>query len=56
MNDIQPTEQMRGDGEEEMLSEIGDNDVFNALEEVPARKHHCIQLAVKTLHRALDGL
>ena len=33
---------------------ITDGDVFRELEEVPARKHHCIQLAVKTLHHAFD--
>jgi len=34
---------------------IGDDDVFRALEEIPAQKHHCIQLSVKTLHKALAG-
>ena len=33
---------------------IGDNDVFRELEEIPAKKHHCIQLSVKTLHKALE--
>ena len=33
---------------------IGDSDVFRVLEEIPEEKHHCIQLAVKTLHKALD--
>ena len=33
---------------------IGDSDVFHVLEEIPEEKHHCIQLAVKTLHKALD--
>ena len=33
---------------------IGDSDVFGVLEEIPEEKHHCIQLAVKTLHKALD--
>ena len=32
---------------------IGDNDVFKVLEEIPEEKHHCIQLAVKTLHKAI---
>jgi len=27
---------------------------FN-LEEISAKKHHCIQLSVKTLHKALAG-
>ena len=37
----------------EEAREIDDGDVFRFLEEVPAKKHHCIQLAVKTLRRAL---
>jgi nitrogen fixation protein NifU and related proteins len=28
-------------------------DVFNKLGEIPAAKHHCISLSVKTLHQAL---
>jgi len=32
---------------------IDDGDVFNQLEDVPAKKHHCIQLAVKALHKAI---
>ena len=34
---------------------IDDGTVFNVLEEIPVKKHHCIQLAVKTLHKALDA-
>ncbi|MFH0729606.1 MAG: iron-sulfur cluster assembly scaffold protein [Pseudomonadota bacterium] len=34
---------------------INDADVFRVLEEIPVQKHHCIQLAVKTLHAALDA-
>jgi nitrogen fixation protein NifU and related proteins len=34
---------------------INDGTVFNVLEEIPVKKHHCIQLAVKTLHKALDA-
>lgn len=30
-----------------------DGDVFNVLENVPEKKHHCIQLAVKTMHKGL---
>ena len=30
-----------------------DGDVFRVLQEIPVQKHHCIQLAVKTLHKAL---
>ena len=33
---------------------IGDNDVFHILEQIPEEKHHCIQLAVKTLHKAIN--
>jgi nitrogen fixation NifU-like protein len=33
---------------------VTDGDIFRELEEIPAKKHHCIQLAVKTLHHALD--
>lgn len=33
---------------------IDDKDVFKELEEIPSTKHHCIQLAVKTLHKAID--
>ena len=33
---------------------LNDGDVFRLLEELPAQKHHCIQLAVKTLQKALD--
>jgi nitrogen fixation NifU-like protein len=34
---------------------IDDGTVFKVLKEIPVKKHHCIQLAVKTLHKALDG-
>jgi nitrogen fixation NifU-like protein len=34
---------------------INDGTVFKVLEEIPVKKHHCIQLAVKTLHKALDA-
>lgn len=33
---------------------LNDGDVFRLLENIPAKKHHCIQLAVKTLQKALD--
>ncbi len=33
---------------------LNDGDVFRALEEIPAQKHHCIQLAVKTFQKSLD--
>ena len=29
---------------------INDGDVFKVLENIPEKKHHCIQLAVKTMH------
>lgn len=38
----------------EYARKIDDNDIFRALENIPAKKHHCIQLAVKTLHKAID--
>jgi nitrogen fixation protein NifU and related proteins len=33
---------------------INDGDIFKTLESIPEKKHHCIQLAVKTLHKAID--
>jgi nitrogen fixation NifU-like protein len=33
--------------------EINDGDVFKVLENIPEKKHHCIQLAVKTMHKGL---
>ncbi|MEH0020783.1 MAG: iron-sulfur cluster assembly scaffold protein [Desulfobacter sp.] len=33
---------------------INDGDVFNALESIPEKKHHCIQLAVKTMHQGIE--
>lgn len=33
---------------------LNDGDVFRLLEDIPAQKNHCIELAVKTLHKALD--
>lgn len=33
---------------------LTDGDVFRLLEEIPVKKHHCIQLAVKTLLKALE--
>lgn len=33
---------------------VDDGDIFKALAGIPAEKHHCIQLSVRTLHRALD--
>jgi nitrogen fixation protein NifU and related proteins len=33
---------------------LNDGDIFRLLEEIPAKKHHCIQLSVKALKKALD--
>ncbi len=33
---------------------IDDGDIFRVLEEIPEKKHHCIQIAVKTLHKAME--
>jgi nitrogen fixation NifU-like protein len=38
----------------EKARNLNDGDVFKQLVDIPAKKHHCIQLAVKTLHKALD--
>ena len=32
---------------------INDGDVFKVLENIPEKKHHCIQLAVKTMHKGI---
>ena len=32
---------------------LTDGDVFNVLQNIPEKKHHCIQLAVKTMHKGL---
>jgi len=34
---------------------LNDGDIFKVLQDIPAKKHHCIQLAVKALHKALAG-
>ena len=33
---------------------INDGDVFTVLENIPEKKHHCIQLAVKTMHQGIE--
>jgi len=33
---------------------LSDGDVFRLLEEIPVKKHHCIQLAVKTLLKGIE--
>jgi nitrogen fixation NifU-like protein len=35
---------------------INDGDVFKVLENIPEKKHHCIQLAVKTMHLGIEEL
>jgi len=32
---------------------VNDGDVFKVLENIPEKKHHCIQLAVKTMHKGI---
>lgn len=32
---------------------LTDGDIFSVLEDIPAKKHHCIQLAVKALQKAV---
>jgi nitrogen fixation NifU-like protein len=32
---------------------IHDGDVFQVLKSIPEKKHHCIQLAVKTMHEGI---
>ena len=43
---------VRGKTIEDALK-INDGDIFNALENIPEKKHHCIQLAVKTMHKGI---
>jgi len=38
----------------EQARNLNDGDVFNELVDIPVKKHHCIQLAVKALHKAID--
>lgn len=35
---------------------INDGDVFKVLGNIPEKKHHCIQLAVKTMHQGIEEL
>lgn len=37
----------------EQALELTDGDVFNVLQNIPEKKHHCIQLAVKTMHKGI---
>jgi nitrogen fixation NifU-like protein len=32
---------------------MNDGDVFKVLQNIPEKKHHCIQLAVKTMHQGI---
>ncbi|MDX2448210.1 MAG: iron-sulfur cluster assembly scaffold protein [Desulfobacterales bacterium] len=34
---------------------LEDGDIFRVLQDIPAKKHHCIQLAVKALHKVIDA-
>jgi hypothetical protein len=38
----------------EQARNLNDGNVFNQLIDIPAKKHHCIQLAVKTPNKAID--
>ena len=38
----------------EQALKINDGDVFKVLESIPEKKHHCIQLAVKTMHLGIQ--
>ena len=38
----------------EYAKNLNDGDIFSVLEDIPAKKHHCIQLAVKALHKAIN--
>ncbi len=35
---------------------MNDGDVFKVLGNIPEKKHHCIQLAVKTMHQGIEEL
>ena len=46
-------ELVKGKTIEEALK-INDGDVFTVLKNIPEKKHHCIQLAVKTMHQGIE--
>ena len=46
-------ELIKGEPLEKALT-INDGDVFKRLENIPEKKHHCIQLAVKTMHQGVQ--
>ena len=35
--------------------DLEDGDIFRVLQDIPVKKHHCIQLAVKALHKTIDA-
>jgi nitrogen fixation NifU-like protein len=39
----------------EVARNLEDGDIFRVLQDIPVKKHHCIQLAVKALHKAIDA-
>jgi nitrogen fixation NifU-like protein len=43
---------IKGKTIEESLK-LNDGDIFKVLENIPEKKHHCIQLAVKTMHKGI---
>ncbi len=44
---------VKGKSMDEALK-INDGHVFSVLENIPEKKHHCIQLAVKTMHKGIE--
>lgn len=38
----------------EQAKAINDGDIFKKLIDIPSQKHHCIQLSVNTLHKAIN--
>lgn len=46
-------ELVKGKSLDEALA-LNDGDVFKVLEDIPEKKHHCIQLAVKTMHQGIE--
>jgi nitrogen fixation protein NifU and related proteins len=39
----------------EEARDLEDGDIFRVLQDIPVKKHHCIQLAVKALHKTIDA-
>ena len=44
---------VKGKSLDEALA-VNDGDVFKVLGNIPEKKHHCIQLAVKTMHQGIE--